>query len=451
MKAGIINLPSCAVLALETLEKHGYEAWCVGGCVRDSLRGLSPIDWDMTTNALPEEIKACFQGYKTADTGMKHGTVTVLLPDGQIEVTTYRRDGKYLDHRHPEQVAFSKSLQEDLSRRDFTVNALAYHPARGLVDCFGGLEDLKNGVLRCVGDASRRFEEDALRVLRCLRFAAALGFIIEEDTAKALEDKRNLLGAVSHERVREEMTKLLCGRDAAKILGAYSEVAFVVLPELAPAACCGQENPYHCCTVWEHTLKVLSSLPPDPVLRWAALLHDCGKPGSKTFGSDGTAHFYGHEKLSADLARSILERLRFPNRESQQILDLVRYHGEIYPMTPKRLKKLLGLLGEEQVFRLFQLSEGDLRGQAPFLYRERIESIRQTEVLAKEILAQGQCLTLRDLKIDGNDLLGLGYEKGPSLGKALKQLLDEVLEGSLANERAALLGRAEELLPSHQP
>lgn len=451
METGNILLPSHAALALEALESQGYEAWCVGGCVRDSLRGLSPSDWDVTTSALPNEIQACFQGFKTVDTGIKHGTVTVLLPGGQIEVTTYRRDGEYRDHRHPEQVAFSPDLREDLSRRDFTINALAYHPARGLVDRFGGLNDLQNGVLRCVGEAPRRFEEDALRVLRCLRFASALGFSIEESTAKALHDKKELLGAVSHERVREELTKLLRGREAARVLKAYGGVIFTVLPELAPMAGCGQENPYHCYDVWEHTLHALDAVPQESELRWAALLHDCGKPQAKTFGPDGTAHFYSHEKHSVDLAKGVLERLRFSNRESQQILELVRYHGEIYPIAPKRLKKLLGLLGEEQVFRLFRLSEGDLSGQAPYLYQERIGAIRQTEALAREILAQGQCLTLKDLEVDGNDLLALGYEKGPSLGKALKKLLEEVLEGSLANEQAALLKRAKELLSSPQP
>lgn len=440
-------IPPYAEKALCLLEAGGFEAWCVGGCVRDLLLGLAPHDWDVTTNALPSEIKSCFPGCKIVDTGLRHGTVTVLLDGEPVEITTYRSDGAYTDHRHPEAVRFSRNLADDLSRRDFTVNALAFHPARGLRDLFDGLTDLENRRLRCVGDPLLRFEEDALRILRCLRFASVLGFTIDPETAHALRERQVLLGAVSHERVREELSRLLLGQNAGAVLREFSGTVFTVLPELAPLADCAQENPYHCYDVWEHTLHALEAVPPEGPLRWAALLHDCGKPAAKFYGPDGTAHFYGHEKESTAIAREILTRLRFSNRETEEILDLIRFHGEVHPVSEKRLKKQLGKLGEEQVFRLFALSRADLTAQAPHLYKERIASIEESEALAREILSREECLTLRDLEIKGGDLLTLGFPEGPALGKALHTLLDGVLEGSLPNEREALLQRAENLRP----
>lgn len=440
-----ITLPPWAAGALERLEAGGFEAWCVGGCVRDSLLGLSPGDWDLTTNALPEQIKACFPGFPTVDTGIRHGTVAVLWEGKPVEITTYRSDGAYADHRHPDRVAFSQRLEEDLSRRDFTINALAYHPLRGLRDPFGGLADLKRHTLRCVGDPDRRFQEDALRILRCLRFSAVLGFSIDQAAAQALERNRELLGAVSHERVREELSKLLAGRDAGKVLREHSETVFTVLPELAPLRGCAQETPYHCLDVWEHTLRALDSAPAETVLRWAALLHDCGKPGVKTYGPDGTAHFYGHAGESARIAQEILDRLRFDHRSRDEILSLVKLHGEAHPIPERRLKRLLARLGPETLHRLFALSRADLAAQAPGL-SHRLGAIAESEALAEEILQREDCLTLRELAINGSDLLALGFSPGPELGAALGLLLDRVLDGALPNEKTALLRKAEELL-----
>ncbi len=441
-----ISLPEYVSKVLERLEQAGYEAWCVGGCVRDSLLGLSPADWDVATNALPEESKACFPDCRTIDTGLKHGTISVSLLENTVEITTFRKDGGYADHRHPDHVEFSKSLEDDLSRRDFTINALAYHPKRGIRDAVGGAKDLDRRLLRCVGEPERRFEEDALRILRGLRFASVLGFSIEEETGRALREKRELLRNISPERIREELTKLLCGKEAGPVLREYGEAVFSVLPELAPMKGCGQENPYHCHDVWEHTLHALAAVPQESELRWAALLHDCGKPAAKFFGEDGVAHFYGHEKKSAELAGKLLERLRFSNRETESILTLVRYHGEIHPLAEKRVKKLLGLLGEENLFRLCQLSRADLSAQAPALYEQRIGAIEESEALIREILDREDCVSLRNLAVNGNDLLALGYPQGPSLGKALNTLLDQVLDGALPNERTALLRKAEERL-----
>lgn len=444
--AGMIRLPAYAEKALAVLERNGFEAWCVGGCVRDSLLGLPPGDWDVAASALPEETLSCFRDFRTIETGAKHGTITVLVEGQPVEITTFRSDGEYTDHRHPGQVRFSRRLEDDLSRRDFTVNALAYHPQRGVVDRFGGLEDLKRRTLRCVGRPETRFTEDALRILRCLRFASVLGFSIEKTTGQALKTCRELLKDISHERVRDELSKLLCGEYAGQILREYSEVIFTVLPELSPMKGCTQETPYHCYDVWEHTLHVLDSVPREPVLRWAALLHDCGKPAVKFFSPDGVAHFYGHDKKSAEIAGPLLERLRFSNQEADAVLTLIRRHGERPPLPEKRIKKLLGGLGPDTLFQLFALMRGDLSAKAPGLYEERIETIKECEALARDILSRDECLTLRDLAVNGNDLLALGFPKGPSLGNALNALLDEVLEGALPNEKSPLLHRAEEYL-----
>lgn len=440
------KIPEHAGFILDRLEAAGYEAWCVGGCVRDSLLGLPPADWDVSTNALPAEIEKCFQDCRVIETGVRHGTVTVLIGRDAVEVTTYRADGDYRDHRHPERVQFSSSLEDDLSRRDFTVNALAYHPDQGLKDPFGGIADLNRKLLRCVGDPERRFEEDALRILRCLRFSAVLGFSIEEKTGAALLKKRRLLTLISHERVREELSKLLCGQNAAEVLRSYPDVLFVVLPELAPMLHCAQENPYHRFTVWEHTLHALSAPPRVKELRWAVLLHDCGKPKAKFYGADGVAHFYAHEKESAAIAEGILDRLRFSKAEKEKILALVRRHGEIAPLSERRVKRLINELGKEGLFLLLDLMEADLKAQAEHLFAQRIGAIDQSRRTAEEILSREDCLNLKDLEINGRDLLDLGFSPGPKLGAALNTLLEQVLDGALENRRTVLLEQAKKFL-----
>ena len=292
------------------------------------------------------------------------------MPSGgnPIEITTFRSDGAYTDGRHPDSVAFSRRLEDDLSRRDFTVNAMAWHPQRGLVDLFHGQEDLSAGLLRCVGEPARRFSEDALRILRCLRFSSQLGFAIHPDTARALWEKRELLLALSHERVREELTKLLRGQGAAAVLRQYAAVVFTVLPELAPMKGCAQETPYHCFDVWEHTLHAVDYAPQQGDLRWAALLHDAGKPGRKTRSADGVAHFYGHPPESGRIARQLLTRLRFSNKERDWIAALVDHHEDAMPMGEVHLKGLLGRYGERFVFTLFQLQEADMSAKAPGVF-----------------------------------------------------------------------------------
>ena len=437
-----VAVPRHAARVITLLEQVGFEAWVVGGCVRDSLLGRTPLDWDVTTSATPTEVLAALQGIRVVPTGIQHGTVTAVLEEGNIEITTYRADGAYTDHRRPDSVRFSRVLKDDLARRDFTVNAMAYHPSRGLIDAFGGLADLKRCSLRAVGDPTRRFNEDALRILRCVRFAAVLGFEIEPETAKAAAALRALLKDISRERIGDELTKLLCGENAAEVLRNYAEIIFTAVPELAPMAECAQETPFHCYNAWEHTLHTLEAVKPDPIVRWAALLHDCGKPETKSFDEKGIAHFYGHSSRSEALSREILEGLRFSRRECDEICQLVAMHMELLPPTEKRLKRLLGKLGEEQLFRLLELIRGDWAGLSPTFLPERSPALEETLERAKALLESSSALTLKDLAVNGRDLMELGFVPSPALGQALETLLDEVLEGKLENTKEALLERA---------
>lgn len=445
MAAEQILIPQCVEKVIETLEQSGFEAWCVGGCVRDSLLGRTPGDWDVTTSALPEEILNCCNGFRTVKTGIKHGTITVISSGQPIEVTTFRSDSDYADHRHPNKVEFSRRIEDDLSRRDFTVNAMAYHPQRGFRDEFGGRNDLKNRVLRCVGEPRLRFTEDALRILRCIRFASVLGFTIENDTEHALFECKGLLKSISNERVREELTKLICGEHAGDALRRFAEIIFTTLHELAPMKGCTQETSYHCFDVWEHTLHAVDFAPREAALRWAVLLHDCGKPSVKSFDDNGVAHFHGHDRESAEIATGIMKRLRFSNSERDEISALILHHGERPPLPEKRIKRLLGSLGEETTFKLFALMKSDLFAKAEGIFDERIAAIEDCENTARGIIAQKECVTLKDLAINGSSLLEIGFDKGPALGKALNTLLDEVLDGTLKNESDALLKRALEI------
>ena len=385
---------------------------------------------------------------RVVDEALRTLLCLALVPENghPIEITTYRADGAYSDSRHPDSVSFSRRLEDDLARRDFTVNAMAYHPRRGLVDLFQGREDLEQGILRCVGEPVRRFSEDALRILRCLWFASQLGFAIEPSTAAALWERRGLLLALSQERVREELTKLLCGENAEAVLREYAEVVFTVLPELAPMKGCAQETPFHCYDVWEHTLHALSHAPRQPDLRWAALLHDGGKPGKKTFSADGRAHFYGHPPESGRIARQVLSRLRFSNRQRDWVANLVDHHEDAIPMKEPSLKKLLGAYGEKFVFTLFDLMEADMSAKAPGVFERRLPDLEKSRQLAKAILQRGDCLTLRDMAFSGDDLKALGVPAGPELGNLLGQLFEAVQRGQVENRRPALEALARQLL-----
>ena len=364
-------LPPQVNTAFEMLAVAGYEAFLVGGAVRDYVRDNSPAkDWDITTNALPEQVKEVFAGFRLIETGLKHGTVTVVIDHVPIEITTYRVDGGYTDHRHPDSVRFTRSLREDLERRDFTMNALAYHPKTGVVDFVGGRADIENNLVRCVGDPDRRFQEDGLRMLRALRFAAVYSMRIEAETAAAIHRNRELLGNIAAERVRAELTKLLCGKGAADVLGGFADVLAVPVPELAPMFGFDQRNPHHDRDIWNHTIAVVESITPEPVLRWAALLHDVGKPSCFSCAVDGVGHFYGHAEQSTIMTESILNRLRFDNASKDRIVHLVRYHDMPIAADRKLVKRLLSKHGEETARQLIELHRAEYPGTVGHLQAE---------------------------------------------------------------------------------
>lgn len=430
-------LPPQVLDALDRLHQAGYEAWIVGGCVRDLLLGRVPTDYDITTSALPPQTKEVFRDRRVVETGIRHGTVTLLEGGMPLEITTYRVDGTYSDARHPDGVTFTTSLREDAARRDFTVNAMAYAPGLGLRDDFGGQEDLARRLIRAVGDPDRRFQEDALRVLRAIRFASVLDFALEEETAAAARRQAAGLQKVSAERVFQELSKLLCGPKAGQVLLAYPDILGQVIPELLPMVGFDHRNCHHCYDVYTHTAVAVDHVPPQLPLRLAMLLHDIGKPDTFSLGEDGQGHFYGHPRRSVELAEGVLLRLRAPKKLREQVLTLVRYHDAQIEEDPARLRRWLHKLGPEGFFALLAIQRGDAAGQAP-AYCTRIERADRLESQARALLAQTPCLTLADLAVNGHDLLQLGY-RGPALGRALQRLLEEVLAGRLANEKAALL------------
>ena len=428
---------------LARLESAGYQGWAVGGCVRDTLRGAVPSDWDVTTDARPERVMALF-GERAIPTGLKHGTVTVCAGGTHVEVTTFRRDGTYSDHRRPDAVQFSTSLEEDLARRDLTVNAMAMDLRGHICDPFGGQEDLSRRVLRCVGDPLRRLDEDALRIMRTLRFAAVLGFAIEPDTSAALHRRAPLLADIAAERILVEMNKLLTGEHMASVLLAYPDVLGVFLPELLPCVGFDQRNVHHCYDVWTHSVYAASAIAPDAVLRWAMLLHDIGKPDCFTVDEHGTGHFYGHPARSAELAEAICRRLRMDKKSAQRIVTLVRWHDRDIPWTEKAVARAARQLGEDSLRQLLAVKRADNRAQSP-LCRGRAADIDRAEAILDDLLARQSCFSLRELAVRGNDLTALGL-RGPAVGEALQKLLDAVMDGSVPNERPALLAQAQKLI-----
>ena len=437
------DLPERVEEILRRLEAAGYEAWCVGGAVRDTLLGRVPGDWDVTTNAPPGRVLELFAPH-AAPTGLQHGTVTVSGGGGWVEVTTYRRDGTYSDSRHPDQVEFTGSLEEDLSRRDFTVNAIALNRRGEVRDPFHGREDLVRRVLRAVGEPERRFREDALRILRGLRFASKLGFAIEPDTAAALRRCAPLLEKIAVERIQAELSGLLCGDGAAETLLAYPDVLGVFLPEILPCVGFDQHSPYHCYDVWEHTARSVAAVRPLPVLRYTMLLHDLGKPGSFQLGEDGRGHFYGHWRKSVELGDRILQRLRVDNHSRKQILTLVERHDCDLALNPRSVRRNLARYGEETVRLLLEVKRADNLAQAA-AYRDRQGLLDEWEALLDGVLAEGSCFSLKQLAVRGGDLAGLGLE-GPAIGRALQSLLEQVIDNKLPNERAVLLEYVKENL-----
>lgn len=436
-------LPPQVNTAISMLYAAGYEAFLVGGAVRDYVRDNSPAkDWDITTNALPAQVESVFSGYHLIETGLKHGTVTVVIDHEPIEITTYRIDGDYSDHRHPDSVHFTRSLKEDLERRDFTMNALAYSPQKGIVDLVGRRKDIEDGIVRCVGDPNHRFQEDGLRMLRALRFASVYGMAIEAETASAIHRNKELLKGIAAERIQVELTKMLCGKGVTKVLEEFSDVIAIPIPEILPMFHFEQRNPHHDKDVWDHTIAVIESITPEPVLRWAALLHDIGKPSCFSLAEEGIGHFFGHSDQSTSMAESILSRLRFDNASKEQIVRLVRYHDMPITADRKPIKRLLSKHGEDATRQLIELHKADTLGQSA-ICRHRIAIFEEVSQMINEILQEESCFTLKDLAANGHDMMTLGFQ-GPTIGRVLQECLDAVLDEQIPNEHEALMAFAKD-------
>ena len=430
-----------ALAIIRQLEQAGFEAYAVGGCVRDLLLGITPDDIDITTNATPEQMMNALSAFRLIPTGLQHGTLTVLAEGDSFEVTTYRTDGTYSDGRHPDRVSFSTSLEEDLARRDFTVNAMAYHPEKGLIDPFDGQKDLKDRLLRCVGDPATRFTEDALRIARLVRFMSVLGFCAEPDTARAAHTLYERLSLVAAERKRVELMKLLVGDGFLQVALAFPDVLCQLVPVLTPLVGFEQHNPHHEFDVYTHTMRAVAHAVSDPVVRLAVLLHDIGKPSTFFYDENGIGHFYGHPAVSEALAKQTLTDLRFDNATIDAVLPLVRSHDKPIPNDRKQIKRRLSKYGKETFLRLLHVKEADAMGCRENSLPPDLSAIRE---LVEDIYREQECLTLRDLAVNGNDLLTLGIPAGPLLGNLLSYLLEAVLDERCANERDALITLAKE-------
>lgn len=432
-------------MILTRLKKRGYEAYAVGGCVRDSLLGKTPQDWDICTSALPEQTQDCFE--HCVLTGAKYGTITAILGEHAYEITTFRAEDGYGDNRHPEEIRFLDSLYEDLARRDFSINAMAADSDGNVTDHFDGLHDLRHGFIRCVGEPRKRFEEDALRILRGLRFASRLGFTIEPKTAQAVHEEKDRLLHVAPERLRKELWGLLCGQCAVEILDEFSDVLCVILPELKPCIGFEQHNPHHIYDVYTHSLHTMSHCRETEVLALSALLHDIGKPQSFTRDEAGVGHFYGHAEVSESLCRQLLHRLRYDNHTIDHVSTLVGLHNTtLQPMTEKRARRLLSKYGETLLRELILLRRGDVLGKGTADFDAMEDTLAQFSGLLDRLLSEEGRFTLGDLAINGNDLLALGIPRGKLIGEVLNFLYDQVLEGQCQNERSQLVESAQKYL-----
>lgn len=439
-----IQLPEKVNEVITRIEAAGFEAFAVGGCVRDSLLGRAPDDWDVTTSAKPQQVKKIFR--HTVDTGIQHGTVTVLLGHEGFEVTTYRIDGAYEDSRHPDAVTFTSKLAEDLKRRDFTINAMAYNDRSGIVDVFGGMRDLEEGVIRCVGNPAERFCEDALRILRAVRFSAQLGFAIEEDTKAAVRELAPSLEKISAERIQAELVKILNSDHPDYLRDAYAlGITKTILPELDAAFGTKQNNPHHMYSVGEHIMQCLLNVRADRSLRLAALLHDIGKPAVRTTDESGTDHFHGHVELSEKMADGILKRLKFDNDTITKVKKYVRYHDCDLEPDAKYVRRAVNRIGEEYFMQVMELKRADILAQSAYLREEKLERLDRIGVIYRQIQEERQCVSLKSLKITGNDLISMGVPKGRKIGEILNRLLDDVLQNPEHNTREYLLERAKVL------
>ncbi len=440
-----IDLPQSVKYIINVLEQNGFEGYAVGGCVRDALLGREPKDFDITTNALPQQVKKLFR--RTIDTGIKHGTVTIMINREGYEVTTYRIDGEYEDGRHPNTVKFTPNLIDDLMRRDFTINAMAYNDRDGVVDAFNGQQDLENGIIRCVGCAHDRFTEDALRIMRAVRFAAQLGFDIEEGTREAIKELAGNLNVISAERIAAELFKLIMSDNPGMIREAYNMgITGMMLPEFDVIMNTPQNSPYHSYSVGEHTIRVLEATEKIPYLRWAALLHDIGKPATHTTDEKGIDHFHGHETVSSEMAHDILRRLRLDNNTIGAVTKLIKYHD--YPLTAseKIIRRSMNRIGTD-IYPLFlKLRWADLAGKSSYSREINTELFKQIDKTYDLVCEAESCVAIRDLAVNGKDIIELGAPKGAIIGEILEKLLDMVIDEPTLNNREYLLSEAAKLI-----
>ena len=440
-----IVLPKNVKIIIDNLNKNNFEAFIVGGCVRDSIIGLTPHDWDICTNAKPDEIKKCFEGFNTFDSGIKHGTISIVLDGEVFEVTTYRIDGTYSDNRRPDSVTFTSDISKDLARRDFTINAMAYNEKSGLIDPYGGKNDLRDNIIRCVGNPEFRFNEDALRIIRALRFASVYDFVIENETSESIYKNADLLKNIAVERISVEFNKLLCGNGVEEILNNYRDIIAVFIPEIKPMFDYNQHTKHHNRDLWYHTTYSVKSVDNNPLLRMSMLLHDIGKPKACKRDENGTCHFKGHPKHSAEMAERILHRLKYPTDFIETCITLIKYHDVRFNGSKRQLRHVMSAIGNKNVELLLKIQRADIMAQSDYKHKEKLEKLDLACRVYKEILADKDCFTLKQLVINGNDIKNLGVNEGVKIGKILKMLLSLVIEDKLENEKSALIKKAEEI------
>ena len=442
-KAGdlTIKLPGTIKFVLGKLEKNGFSAYAVGGAVRDYILGNPANDWDVTTSALPDETEKVFSGFKVIKTGIKHGTVTVIVNGCPVEITTFRKESGYTDNRHPDNVEFVSDLAEDLKRRDFTVNSLAYNEKEGLIDLYGGLFDLENEIIRTVGDPRERFSEDALRILRAVRFSSKLGFSIEEKTYAAAKDLKENLKNVSAERIFSEFTKTLCGKNVKNALLFYHEIITEIIPEMKPCVGFEQHSKWHLYDVYEHIVRSVEHIEPTTELRLTMFFHDIGKPGC-FFTRDGEGHFYGHPEVSAEKTDKILRRLKAPTALREEVVFLVKMHDVRLSDSEINIKKKLNEIGKERFFLLLDVKDADNTAQGTLLAKTENEKIKQIGAIARGIIERGEVYDIKQLKIGGEDLIKIGFS-GKEIGEETEKLLSACIENNLGNDEESLKAAAE--------
>lgn len=441
-----INIPSDTNKIIHTLQNHGHSAYVVGGCVRDSILGRAPHDWDICTSATPNEMLEIFKDRKVIGTGLQHGTITIVINGDPYEVTTYRIDGDYSDNRRPDSVTFTDKLVEDLKRRDFTINAMAYNDEKGLIDPFDGLKDIEWKKIRCVGSARDRFREDALRILRAIRFASQLEFAMMPETLYEINQQYKNLENISIERINSEFCKIASSSNFCVQMVLFQDVFALFIPELTDMFGFQQNNPYHDYDVYGHTIHAVEHCESDDLtVRLAVFFHDIGKPHSYQDGEDGIRHFKGYGRISAEITDNIMKRLRFDNETRNNVVELVYYHDATFEVGKKYVKRWLNKIGEKQFRRLLKIRKADILGQKPNFDQSRIDKVNNIEQILEEVLQEDECFSLKDLDVNGKDLMEAGYKAGKELGNTLNKLLQLVIDGECLNEKEKLLEIAEDM------